>query len=84
MDPDDFYSYVNRLIYYYGYTKYDAIVIFINDQSINNTYKTIPEVNIELEHALELLNINNNNNKNINNTNPQINVRLTNKNNNIN
>jgi len=55
MDPYNFYTYINTLINR-GYSKYNAIIIFINDENINTTYKTIPEVQEELEHGLQLLN----------------------------
>jgi hypothetical protein len=55
MDPTNFYAYVNTLINT-GYSKYNAVIIFINDININENYKTIPEVQEELEHGLRLIN----------------------------
>ena len=79
MDPAYFYTYVNTLVYYNGLTKYNAIITFMNDHTIAREYKTIPEVAIETEHAIQLLDgvidnqVNNqhihaqNNNKNVHN-----------------
>jgi hypothetical protein len=79
MDPAFFYTYVNTLIHNNGMSKYNAIIEFMNDPSIIPTYKLIPEVNTETNHAIELMHgpsnnqINNqyvhdrNNNQNIHN-----------------
>lgn len=55
MDPAFFYTYVNTLVYYNGFTKYNAIITFMNDHTIAREYKTIPEVAIETEHAIQLI-----------------------------
>jgi hypothetical protein len=55
MDPAFFYTYVNTLVYNNQYSKYNAIISFMNDPSIIAEYKLIPEVNIETNHAIELL-----------------------------
>ena len=55
MDPTPFYIYVNNLINV-GYTKYNSIIIFLNDENIDANYKQIQEVQQELEHGLLLLN----------------------------
>jgi hypothetical protein len=59
INPDNFYAYVNTLINQ-GYTKYNSIIMFLNDDNINANYKTIPEVQEELEHGIQLLNSDNN------------------------
>jgi len=52
-------------------SKYNAIITFMNDKTIVRDYKIIPEVNIELNDAIQLMNgvedINNNNNQDNNN-----------------
>ena len=55
MDPAFFYTYVNTLIYNNKYSKYNAIISFMNDPTIIPEYKRIPEVQIETEHAIQLL-----------------------------
>ena len=60
MDPTNFYTYINTRINQ-GYSKYNSIIIFLNDENINANYKTIPEVQEELEHEIQLLNNYNNN-----------------------
>ena len=55
MNPNSFYEYINILVHE-GYSKYNAIIIFLNDVNINATYKQIQEVQQELEHGLLLLN----------------------------
>jgi hypothetical protein len=55
MNPNTFYEYINILIHE-GYSKYNAIIIFLNDVNINATYKRIPEVQQELEEVLLILN----------------------------
>jgi hypothetical protein len=55
MNPDNFYAYVNTLINQ-GYTKYNAVIMFLNDNNINANYKTIPEVQEELDYGIQLLN----------------------------
>jgi hypothetical protein len=79
MDPAFFYTYVNTLVFYDGISKYNAIISFMNDTSIIPEYKLIPEINIELNDAVQLMNgivdnqVNNqyihnqNNNQNIHN-----------------
>ncbi len=72
MDPAYFYTYVNTLVFYNGMSKYNAIIEFMNDPTIVRDYKLIPEVNIELNDAIQLMNgvVDNNqqiNNQNINN-----------------
>jgi hypothetical protein len=37
-------------------SKYNAIIEFMNDTTIINDYKLIPEVNIELNDAIQLMN----------------------------
>jgi hypothetical protein len=80
MDPAFFYTYVNTLVYYDGASKYNAIIAFMNDPSIIDEYKRIPEVAIETDDAIMLMNgvnnqVNNqnvheqNNNKRIHNNN---------------
>ena len=54
-DPTYFYAYINALIHR-GYSKYNSIIIFLNDNNINANYKTIPEVQEELQHGIMLLN----------------------------
>lgn len=69
MDPAFFYTYVNTLVFYDGVSKYNAIIAFMNDPTIIAEYKTIPEVAIEREDAIQLMyGITNNqvNNQNIN------------------
>ena len=60
-DPTYFYAYVNTLINR-GYSKYNSIIMFINDETINIHYKIIPEVQEELEHGIMILNNTYNNN----------------------
>jgi hypothetical protein len=68
MDPTFFYEYVNQKIYYYNYNKYDAIMKFLDDNTIDTNYKLIPEVMDELNTTEEYNNVmSQNNNKNINN-----------------
>ena len=55
MNPNTFYEYINILIHE-GYSKYNAIIIFLNDVNINAIYKRIPEVEEELTNALIQLN----------------------------
>jgi hypothetical protein len=55
MNPNTFYEYINILIHE-GYSKYNAIIIFLNDVNINATYKRIPEVQQELEDGILILN----------------------------
>jgi hypothetical protein len=43
-----------------GYNKYNAVIMFLNDNNINANYKTIPEVQEELDHGIQLLNNYNN------------------------
>jgi hypothetical protein len=81
MDPAFFYTYVNTLVYYDGMNKYNAIIAFMNDATIIDEYKRIPEVAIEIDDAIQLMNgvvnnqVNNqnihaqNNNKRIHNNN---------------
>ena len=71
MDPTFFYEYVNQNIYYNNYSKYDAIIKFLDDNSIDVNYKLIPEVMVELNTTQEYINImsQNNINTNINNNN---------------
>jgi hypothetical protein len=71
MDPTFFYEYVNQRIYYYNYTKYNAIMLFLDDNTIDNKYKLIPEVMQELNTTEEYNNAmsQNNNTNNMNNTN---------------
>ena len=54
MDPAFFYTYVNTLVHNH-YSKYNAIISFMNDPTIIPEYKRIPEVQIETEHAIQLL-----------------------------
>lgn len=54
-NPINFYIYVNTLINR-GYSKYNAIITFLNDTNIDAQYKQIPEVQQELDHGLSLLN----------------------------
>lgn len=68
MDPTNFYTYVNTFINQ-GYTKYNAVIMFLNDNNINPNYKMIPEVQEELEHGIQLLNNYNNNQNNYNQNN---------------
>ena len=56
MDPAFFYTYVNTLVYYDGASKYNAIIAFMNDPSIIDEYKRIPEVAIETDDAIMLMN----------------------------
>jgi hypothetical protein len=56
MDPTYFYTYVNTLVYYDGMSKYNAIINFMNDPTIIAEYKTIPEVAIETNDAIMLMN----------------------------
>ncbi len=81
MDPAYFYTYVNTLVFYDGMSKYNAIIAFMNDNTIIAEYKRIPEVAIETDDAIQLMNgiVNNqihnqnihaqNNNKRIHNNN---------------
>jgi hypothetical protein len=55
MDPAFFYTYVNTLVFYDGVSKYNAIIAFMNDNTIIDEYKRIPEVAIETEHAIQLI-----------------------------
>ena len=55
MDPAFFYTYVNTLVHNNHYSKYNAIISFMNDPTIIPEYKRIPEVQIEIEHAIQLL-----------------------------
>ena len=56
MDPYFFYTYINTLIYNNRYSKYNAIIAFMNYPTIIPEYKLIPEIAIEREHAIHLLN----------------------------
>jgi hypothetical protein len=56
MDPTYFYTYVNTLVFYDGLSKYNAIINFMNDPTIIAEYKTIPEVAIETNDAIMLMN----------------------------
>lgn len=56
MDPTYFYTYVNTLVFYDGMSKYNAIINFMNDPTIIAEYKTIPEVAIETNDAIMLMN----------------------------
>jgi hypothetical protein len=67
MDPAFFYTYVNTLVHYDGASKYNAIIAFMNDPSIIDEYKRIPEVAIETEHAITLINGVNGMNNQVNN-----------------
>ena len=69
MDPTFFYEYVNQRIYYYNYSKYDAIMIFLDDNTIDTNYKLIPEVMEELNTTNEYNNIMSQNNVNSQNNN---------------
>jgi hypothetical protein len=80
MDPTFFYEYVNQHIYMYYYSKYAAIIKFLDDDTVDFNYKLIPQVMDELYTTQEHINnmsqtnnitqnnnINNLNNKNIRN-----------------
>jgi hypothetical protein len=54
MDPAFFYTYVNTLVFYDGMSKYNAIIAFMNDATIIDEYKRIPEVAIETDDAIKL------------------------------
>ena len=69
MDPSYFYTYVNTLVFYNGMSKYNAIIEFMNDETIVRDYKLIPEINIELNDAIQLMNGVVDNNQQINNQN---------------
>ena len=56
MDPAFFYTYVNTLVFYDGMSKYNAIINFMNDPTIIDQYKRIPEVAIETDDAIRLMN----------------------------
>jgi len=64
MDPTFFYEYVNQKIYYYNHSKYDAIMLFLDDNTIDTNYKLIPELMEELNTTNEYNNIMSQNNKN--------------------
>jgi len=64
MDPTFFYEYVNQEIYYYNHSKYDAIMLFLDDNTIDTNYKLIPELMEELNTTNEYNNIMSQNNKN--------------------
>ena len=55
MDPAFFYTYVNTLVFYDGMSKYNAIIAFMNDKTIIDDYKRIPEVAIETDDAIQLM-----------------------------
>jgi hypothetical protein len=65
MDPTFFYEYVNQKIYYYNHTKYDAIMLFLDDTTIDTNYKLIQEVMDELNTTNEYNNIMSQNNNNM-------------------
>jgi hypothetical protein len=65
MDPSFFYTYVNTLVFYNGMSKYNAIITFMNDPTIIREYKLIPEVTIETNDAIQLMNGIANNQQNI-------------------
>jgi hypothetical protein len=68
MDPNFFYEYVNQNIHMYHYTKYAAIIKFLDDDSIDAKYKLIPEIIEELYTTQEHINnMSQNNNNNLNN-----------------
>ena len=67
MDPTFFYTYVNTLVFYDGASKYNAIIAFMNDPTIIAEYKTIPEVAIETDDAIMLMNGVNGINNQVNN-----------------
>ena len=55
MNPDNFYGYINVLMHN-GYSKYNAIIMFLNDNNINTNYKTIPQVEEELTESIMQIN----------------------------
>lgn len=54
-----FYAYINQRMLINSYSKFDAIMEFINNPTISNEYKIIPQVEDELEDATYILNKNN-------------------------
>jgi len=53
MDPYLFYAYINQLMANNYYSKYDAIITFIDDPTVDIKYKTLQEVEDELHSTLE-------------------------------
>ena len=53
MDPYVFYAYINELMIVYKYTKYNAIMRYIEDPSIDPQYKILEEVEDELHNTSE-------------------------------
>ena len=54
-----FYAYINQRMLIDSYTKFDAIMDFINNPTISYEYKIIPQVEDELQDAKYILNKNN-------------------------
>jgi len=54
-----FYAYINQRMLIDSYTKFDAIMDFINNPTIGYEYKIIPQVEDELQDAKYILNKNN-------------------------
>jgi hypothetical protein len=54
-----FYAYINQRMAIHKYSKYDAILEFINNPTISHDYKIIPQVEDELQDAIDKLNKNN-------------------------
>lgn len=67
MEPYLFYAYINQLMANNYYSKYDAIITFIDDPTVDIKYKTLQEVEDELHSTLEYQK-NNNITSNINNS----------------
>ena len=53
MDPYLFYAYINQLMANNYYSKYDAIISFIDDPTVDIKYKILQEVEDELHSTLE-------------------------------
>ncbi len=53
MDPYVFYAYINELMVTYNYTKYNAIMRYIEDPTVDHQYKILDEVEDELHNTTE-------------------------------